>query len=168
VTPQTTTLLLPSQSSTVSSLTQCSQGGDSNQILQDVLYGEGDIQSLTSICLTLSISNLGLWHLIITDILQLQENDQLFVILSPTSRLLPVYKGFIQQQVRQTNRLLSQPSRLELVDKLLPTWHEFQCLNASYYEFCVVIRANPKRHLLYDDAIDAATWGLWLAQGEGF
>jgi hypothetical protein len=82
---------------------------------------------------TLSTSNLGLWRLLIADILQLQEKDQLVVILSPTSRLLPIYKGFIQQQVRQTNGHLSQPSRLELADELLLKRHEFQCLGASYY-----------------------------------
>jgi hypothetical protein len=27
---------------------------------------------------------------------------------------------------------------------------------------------NPKWHLLYDDAIDAATLRLWVGQGEGF
>jgi hypothetical protein len=170
VTPPATTVWSPSQSSTVSSLTQSSQGGhDTNQFLQDVLYGEGDNQSSTS-CIrpTLSTSNLGLWRLLIADILQLQEKDQLVVVLSPTSRLLPLYKGFILQQVRQTNHHLSQPSQLEVAEELLLKCHKFQRLGSSYYEFRVAVRAYPKRHLLYDDAIDAASWDLWLAQGEGF
>jgi hypothetical protein len=169
VTPPTTTLWSPSQLSTVSSLTQGSQEGcDTNQFLQDVLYGDNQSSSTTYIRPTLSTSNLGLRRLLIADILQLQEKDQLIVVLSPTSRLLPIYKGFIQHQVRQTNRHLSQPSRLEVADELLLKRHEFQRLGSSYYEFRVVVRAYPKRHLLYDDAIDAASWGLWLAQGEGF
>jgi hypothetical protein len=38
----------------------------------------------------------------------------------------------------------------------------------SYYEFGAVVVSYPKRHLLYDDDIDAATLRLWLGQGEGF
>jgi hypothetical protein len=55
-----------------------------------------------------------------------------------------------------------------VAEELLLKRHEFQHLGSSYYEFRVVVRAYPKRHLLYDDAIDAASWGLWLAQGKGF
>jgi hypothetical protein len=120
VTPPTTTLWSPSQLSTVSSLTQGSQEGcDTNQFLQDVLYGDNQSSSTTYIRPTLSTSNLGLRRLLIADILQLQEKDQLIVVLSPTSRLLPIYKGFIQHQVRQTNRHLSQSSRLEVAEELL-------------------------------------------------
>jgi hypothetical protein len=92
-------------------------------------------------------SNLGLRHLLIPNILQLQEQDKLAIVLPPTSSLLPEYKGFIHQGVHQTNQFLSQP---------------FKCLGVSYYEFLDVVMSYPKRHLLYDDAIDAATLRLWL------
>jgi hypothetical protein len=50
----------------------------------------------------------------------------------------------------------------------METHHEVKRLGKSYFEFGVVIVSYPKRHLLYDDAIDAATLHLWLGQGEGF
>jgi hypothetical protein len=119
VMPPTTSNFLPSQSSTISSLTQSSQGRDTNQAIQDVMYGEDTQSSFKMGSSLLSTSNLGLRHLLIPNILQLQEQDKLVIVLSPTSSLFPVYKGFIHQDIRQTNRFLSQPLRLELANKTL-------------------------------------------------
>jgi hypothetical protein len=47
--------------------------------------------------------------------------------------------------------------------------HEFKHLGKAYFEFGVIIVSYPKLHLLYKDAIDAATLlCLCLGQGDGF
>jgi hypothetical protein len=55
-----------------------------------------------------------------------------------------------------------------LANETLQKIHEFKHLGKPYIELCGVIVSYPKWHLLYDDAIDAATLRLWLSQGEGF
>jgi hypothetical protein len=52
--------------------------------------------------------------------------------------------------------------------KLWRSNNKFKHLSKSYFEFGVIIVSYPKRHLLYNDAINAATLLLWLGQGEGF
>jgi hypothetical protein len=53
-------------------------------------------------------------------------------------------------------------------DEVREKRHEFKHLGKSYFKFGVIIVSYPKRHLLYNDVIDAATLRLWLGQGEGF
>jgi hypothetical protein len=124
VMPPATSTFLPLQSSTTSSLTQSSWGHDTNQAIQDVLYGEETESSFETGPILLT-SNLGLRCLLTPNILQLQEQDKLVIVLCPVSCLLPVYKGFIHQDVCQTNRFLSQPLWLELVNETLLKWHQF-------------------------------------------
>jgi hypothetical protein len=118
---------------------------------------------------SLTTGNLGLRRLLVPDILQLNEQETiLLVVSSTTSRLLPLYKGAILQDIRQNNRLLPQTLRLELANETLQNQHLFKRLGGSYYEFRVLVVSYPKRHLLYDDSIDEATLRLWVGQGEGF
>jgi hypothetical protein len=55
-----------------------------------------------------------------------------------------------------------------LANETLQRRHEFQRIGRSLYEFCATVVSYPKRHLLYNDAIDEATLKLWVGQGEGF
>jgi hypothetical protein len=116
----------------------------------------------------LSTSNLGLRRLLLEDVLQLQVNEPIVVVIPTTSRFLPLYKGAILSHIRQTNRNLNHTTRLQVANQTLLKLHEFQRLGVSHFEFRAFLVAYPKRHLLYDDAIDAATLRLWVGQGEGF
>jgi hypothetical protein len=113
-------------------------------------------------------SNLGLRHLLVPDVLQLQVDDNIVLVLSTTSHLLPLYKGAILQDIRQNDRTLPQTSLLQVADETLQKRHKFQHLGESHFEFRAIVVSYPKRNLLYDDAIDEATLCLWLGQGEGF
>jgi hypothetical protein len=166
VSPSDSTILIPSESSTVSSLTQ---PNDTNQAILDVLYG-GSQEPKRKVRFTptlLSTLNLGLRRLLVPDILQLQEEDKIVVVLSISSRLFPLYKGAILQHIRQNDRTLPQTSRLQLANELLQKRHEFQRLGKFLFEFRATVVSYPKRHLLYDNEIDRATLRLWLGQGEG-
>jgi hypothetical protein len=160
---------LPLPLSTVSNLTQSSQGG-TNQAILDVLYGDTKSSLVAGPSPILLTVNLCLCHLLVPDILHLHEKDKLVLVLSPTSHLLPLYKGVIVlQDICQSNCSLTQPSRLLLANKTLEKWHAFKHLGALYNEFPAIVVSYPKRHLLYDKAIDEATLCLWLGQeGEGF
>jgi hypothetical protein len=155
-------------SSTVSSLTQSSGGGGTNQAIQDVLYGVTQPTTEVSSSELLSTSNLGLRRLLVPDILQLQDDDKIVLVLSMSSPLFPLYKGAILQHIRLNDRSLLQTSRLQLANETLQRRHEFQRIGRSLYEFRATVVSYPKRHLLYDDAIDEATLKLWVGQGEGF
>jgi hypothetical protein len=113
-------------------------------------------------------SNTGLRRLLVPEVLQLQEQSKLVLVLSMTSHLLPLFKGVVLQDLRQNYRSLLPTARLQLANETLQKRHEFQRLGKPFIEFRVVLVSYPKRHLLYDDAIDAATLRLWLSQGEGF
>jgi hypothetical protein len=156
-----------SPSSTISSLTQSTRG-DTNQAIRDVLYGVNDSGIEVPSTPSLSTGNLGLRRLLIPDVLQLQEEDSIVLVLSQTSYLLPLYKGSILQDIRQKNPSLLSPSRLQLANSTLQQQHEIKRLGQSHFEFRAVVMLYPKRHLLFDDAIDAATLRLWVGQGEGF
>jgi hypothetical protein len=66
---------------------------------------------------SLTTGNLGLRRLLVPDILQLNEQETTVLVVSSTSRLLPLYKGAILQDIRQNNRLLPQTLRLELANE---------------------------------------------------
>jgi hypothetical protein len=158
----------PSQSSTVSSLTQ-SSSQDTNHAIQEVLFGCTEPTNLDVGSTTLlSTSNLGLRRLLVPDILALQDEDRIVLVLSKSSRLFPLYKGAILQHIRLNNRTLLQNSRLQLANATLQGRHEIQRLGSSLYEFRATVVSYPKRHLLYDDAIDESTLRRWVGQGEGF
>jgi hypothetical protein len=55
-----------------------------------------------------------------------------------------------------------------LANATLQGRHEIQRLGSSLYEFRATVVSYPKRHLLYDDAIDESTLRRWVGQGEGF
>jgi hypothetical protein len=79
-----------SPSSSISSLTQSTRG-DTNQAIRDVLYGFTESSIEVPSTPSLSTGNLGLCCLLIPDVLQLQEEDSIVLVLSPTSHRLPLY-----------------------------------------------------------------------------
>jgi hypothetical protein len=123
-----------SQSSTVSSLTQSS---GTNQASQDVLYGAAEYSTPIELCSTPSLStwNIGLRCLHVPDILpilQLQEDDNIVLVLSMSSRLLPLYKGAILQDICQNHRTLLQTFQKQLANETLQhRHHEFKHLGMS-------------------------------------
>jgi hypothetical protein len=153
--------------STISSLTQ-STCGNTNQAIQDVLFGVNESAIEVPSTPSLSTGNLGLRRLLIPDVLQLQEEDLIVLVLSPTSYLLPLYKGAILQDIFQKNPSVLSPSCLHLANSTLQQQHEFKRLGQSHFESRTVVMLYPKWHLLYDDAIDATTLRLWVGQGKGF
>jgi hypothetical protein len=158
-------------SSSVSSLTFSSHGSykhGTNQAITEVLYGDGLTPTSIEFSTSRMTSNTGLRRLLVPEVLQLQEQSKLVLVLSMTSHLLPLFKGVVLQDLRQNYRSLLPTARLQLANETLQKRHEFQRLGKPFIEFRVVLVSYPKRHLLYDDAIDAATLRLWLSQGEGF
>jgi hypothetical protein len=133
-----------------------------------VFYGVNESAIEVPSTPSLSTGNLGLCRLLIPDVLQLQEEDSIVLVLSRTSYLLPLYKGGILQDICRKNPSVLSPSRLQLANSTLQQQHEFKRLGQSHFKFCTVIMLYPKWHLLYDNAIDAATLRLWVGQGEGF
>jgi hypothetical protein len=138
-----------------------------NQAMNEVLY-DGSTPTSIEFASSLMTFNMGLPHLLIPKVLQLQEQSKPVLVLSMTSHLLPLFKGVVLQDIRQNYRSLCPTLSLQLANKTMEKRHEFKPLGKPYIDFFACILSYPKRHLLYDDAIDAATLHLWLAQGEGF
>jgi hypothetical protein len=140
MTPDTAMMSL---SSTISSLTQSTQG-DTNQAIQDVPYGVTESSIEVPSNPSLSTGNLGLHHLLIPDVLQLQEEDSIVLVLPPTSYLLPLYKGVILEDICQKNPSVLIPSRLQLANSAMQQQHEFDHLGQSHFEFRAVVMLIQK------------------------
>jgi hypothetical protein len=70
-------------------------------------------------------SNMGLCHLLVPEVLQLQEQSKLVLVLSMTSHLLPLFKGVVLQDIRQNYQSLLPTVRRRLANETLQKRHEF-------------------------------------------
>jgi hypothetical protein len=80
-------------------------GGGTNQTINDILYG-GNTPTSIQVSLPLTTSNMGLRRLLLPEVLQLREQTKLVLVLAMTSPLLPLFKGVVLQDVRQSHRSL--------------------------------------------------------------
>jgi hypothetical protein len=92
-------------SSSISSLTFSSHGsynggGSTNQAIN--LY-RGNTPTSIQVSLPLTTSNMGFCHLLLPEVLQLREQTKLVLVLAMTSPLLPLFKGVVLQDVRQSH-----------------------------------------------------------------
>jgi hypothetical protein len=130
-----------SPSSTISSLTQSTRG-DTNRAIRDVLYGVTESSIEVPSTPSFSTGNLGLRHLLIHDVLQLQEevSPKLVIFFHSTrgssskifARIIPLYLA---------HYCYNWPTQL---CSTLQQQHEFKRLGQSHFEFQAVVMLSPK------------------------
>jgi hypothetical protein len=104
--------------------------------LNEVLYGGSSPTSSFEFASSLTPSNMGLHHLLLPEVLQLQEQSKLVLVLATTSHLLPYLQGRCSPRYSSKSPFFNPTLRLQLATTdIMEKRHVFTRLGQNYFEF---------------------------------